>query len=1317
MSQQLDLCLTFTPTPAGSPSEVVAGYTLRCDQLGLFYTGQPLSLADPLTTEERRDLNWYLERYYKWPYGEFAIRAHSIEGKLEEIGQRLYHQAFLQSEINELFAEWRTAQPDDGDEPYLRQISLIGDVPAAMSLPWELLHDGLSFLSLRSRNPVSIVRRLPQSLKAERKSFEAPLRVLVVTARPEKTGFIDPRSIARELLDELQGQVEAGKIALEFLRPPTRKALSDRLGEERLPQVHILQFDGHGVFEGQINPEDGRIMAAHGAQGKLAFEDADGNLDLVEASELGQILANSGVRLAVLNACQSAMGSQEDVFSSVAGRLIKSGVDGVVAMSASVLVASATRYVEAFYRALALGIEVPKAQEMTRRALFADPKRHSHRRSYNTEARPIELRDWWLPHYYQQRPFSFKLDAPVPKSKAKEKGKKKKALKIDRLGGERQPPEPRYGFVGRARELQTIERALLRGKLVVLYGFGGTGKTALSWEAADWLTRTGMYRSAFFASFMSGGNSNSLLADLGRYLGIIRSDYDPRDFAKALAKVKARLVGHPTLVVVDNLETILPNGEAYLADPGERAQLWEILLEIAEAKGGGVILTTRSLAFGDGQLVPGLKVEHLSLKGLHTEDAYELATRLLEALKIPRVRAPYSELRDLLTQLDHHPLAIQLTLPALADMKIEAVREQFATLLASGKFQDEAETGRNASLLTSLEYSLRRLTEVQKVWLPKLAIFKGGAYESELLFVTDIPTTTWSELFSALELAGLISSEKIPGMKLPFIHFHPILTPYLEGLFSIIDETLIERYQNRYVELISYLSYEDAHNPFSVRTLVLRELPNFRNVLNLLLEANKINDASLMADALVMFLTNFGFTWEREEWRRRLTLVAARNENENSLTEWELTQEIGQGQAEFLRGEISKAANRFSHILTRIETLSNSSEEFQGTFAHCIALNWMGRCLTENGQLALAESYLRKGLNICKINKTDQAYNLLWTREQTVLLTSLGDNFRNQGKYKAAQESYEEALQLERQINHKPGEAATLAQLGSLALNICDYSKAKAYYEEALSFFQGVAERASEAIIWHQLGMVAENQKDWNEAENCYRKSLEIAEHIGDLYGAANTYHQLALVAIGANRLDEAEGWYRRALALDEQSGNLIDLAYDFSNLADLLLEQVKKGYSSHIRLEEARNYAEQALAIKENAGLFTEPWKTLKILAEITGLQGKTIETDIYLRRQRETYAAYPGNLYDIHQNFDDFIKEIVSATEGNKQTQTMVEASFSALGKGDWFRLPSIIQRIWAGERDWDELVKDLGGRAALLIKVVLETLQERNKTDSKL
>src|SRR6266566_200806 len=855
MSQLLDLAITLTPPgKSKKQSKAIASITLNFDALGMHHSGT--LLHELLTEQERNDLRWYLEEYGLWPFYEFAERGKRIEALLVEVGKRLYKEVFGHASAAGIVQAWRLYPEKD----VTRQISIISDLPRVLSMPWELLHDEQGFLALRTRNPITIVRRLPKGELAEFSTpFEPPLRILLVTARPKETGFLDPRGVARELLDEVEEQVKSGAIELEFLRPPTLPALRNRLKDLSRP-VHILHFDGHGVFEDEVTNQDG-LHKNGGQQGKLAFEDSDGKLDLIEADQLAQVLQDSGVRLAVLDACQSAMGAADNAFSSVAARLIQGGVDTVVAMSASVLVAATTHYFEAFYREIVAGAATPTAQERARQALHDDPRRHLMRRRKEEEGKPVELQDWWLPHFYQQRPVVLQATRPSG------------TLELQQAAPERlsesMPAEPRYGFSGRAYELLQIERFLLHGQLVVMHGFGGVGKTALVRETADWLTRTRMYDAASFVSFEHGGDAATLLSALGTFLGVYDGHYNPNETKAALATLEPALKQKRTLVIADNLESILPAGDAPLEE-AIRTQLWNVLLKLSQM-GAGVVLTTRDTAFGDGSMAPGKHVVHLALHGLHPEDAYALASRLLEYLGIDRAKAPYAELRDLLKQLDYHPLAIQLVLPALGEsaLSLAKIKADFSSLLP--RFADDTETGRNSSLLASLDYSLRRLSEAQHALLPRLALFEGGASEAELLAITEIPESEWVKLRQALEQAALLTAEHIHDqVSVPFLRFHPVLAPYLRSQPGADDAALRERYTQRYSGLANYLYDEDERNPHPVRALVRKELPNLRRALDLLLEGGELDAASEMADQIIRFLNSFGLLRERDELRKQV---------------------------------------------------------------------------------------------------------------------------------------------------------------------------------------------------------------------------------------------------------------------------------------------------------------------------------------------------------------------------------------------------------------------------------------------------------------
>lgn len=1292
MNQLLDLSITLTKPPPGSPLNVIATIILRCDALGLFHTGD--QLHDPLEKQERDDLRWYLEEYWQWPYEGFAQRGKQVEAMLVNIGKRLYKTVFGSFEATSILQTWRL-QPEAE-----RQISFLSNIPRALSLPWELLHDEHGFLVLRTRNPVSILRRLPQSeLSMFSTPFTPPLRVLLVTARPDEAGFIDPRGIARELLDEVHEHIEQGTIAVDFLRPPTLSALRARLSDSKRPSIHILHFDGHGTFDEQMDDKD-ELRLSGGKQGMLIFENDEGKRDLVKADDLALVLQDSGVRLAVLTACQSAMGSEDDAFSSVAARLIRGGVDAVAAMSASVLVASATRYVEAFYRELAKGMPAATAQERARQALHDDPRRHIHRRSGYKEGKPVELHDWWLPHFYQQRPLALQPTMPSHKRK-----KQQTSIPISRMNTE-MPTEPRYGFGGRARELLTIERSLLHSKMVVISGFGGVGKTAVAREAADWFTRTGMYDRACFISFEHGEDATWLLSTLGTYLGIYDSQYNPSDKEGALARLKPALKKQRTLMIADNLESILPNGDVPL-ESAIRVQLWDVLLELAKM-GAGVLLTSRNTAFGDGRLMPGKQVVHLALGGLSREDAYVFATRLLTDLFIDRKRVPYSELRELLAQLDYHPLAMQLVLPKLHELPLSEIAADFARHLPT--FADDTTIGRNRSLLASLDYSLRRLNPEQQALLPRLAIFQGGVIEEALLKITEIPEAEWVRLRPTLEQAALLVVEQTQeDIAVLFLRFHPVLAPYLRSLPGADDVALRERYAQEYCSLADYLYREDKRNPQAVRELVRRELPNLRYALELLLKAGDLDAASDMVTSIARFLNFFGLNRERDELRRQVTEAgAAYVQQDGMLTDGEWLRESGLGEDELRKGNIHAAYTRFSILLEHIKALPENTASGRGSNIHCLVLGWLADCLAMNGQPAAAEEQLREALTIISRLIRQQPADPGFIRHRGALLASMGEVLGDQGKYPQAREACEEALEVAEQQGDLKQQANVLTKLGALAAKQGSYAEAQSFYTTVLDIVHTLGEPVGEAGVWHDLGNVALLQQGWVEAERCYRQALAIFEQLDDIAHAAAACDGLSRVAQLADRPTEAESWCKRALELDEQvHPDSHSVARDCTNLAYLLLNEVRAGRAPLTRLAEARSYAERALAIRKTLGA-SLPILTLHVLADIADLEGRAETARDYRRLGRETYVADARNRYDIDRQYGSHIATIVAATKGNAQARAEIEAMLSEAEASGW-HISSAVERICAGERNWHSLVEELDGPSALLVLRVLETLAQ--------
>ncbi|MCI5159638.1 MAG: CHAT domain-containing protein, partial [Candidatus Electrothrix sp. AUS1_2] len=292
----------------------------------------------------------------------------------------------------------------------------------------------------------------------------------------------------------------------------TLKALEARLRDEDLPAVDIIHFDGHGVFDrsGTLGREaakthvpkylkellleaesKGETAAVPKHTGYLLFEDEQGKKALVEARLLGELFHRQRVSLVVLSACQSAT-IGEDVMSSVAVRLVHTGIPTVIAMSYNVLAATTEQLFAQFYRSLFQGRTVSRSLDDARAALYFDPKRGELQRGEGgNQSVTLELHDWFLPALYQtgpNRPLLSREDGsevPAPDRK------------------HNLPKMQESGFFGRTRELWQIERALtVQGtRRFSVTGFGGQGKTYLALEAGYWLLRTGLFQRVCFVSF------------------------------------------------------------------------------------------------------------------------------------------------------------------------------------------------------------------------------------------------------------------------------------------------------------------------------------------------------------------------------------------------------------------------------------------------------------------------------------------------------------------------------------------------------------------------------------------------------------------------------------------------------------------------------------------------------------------------------------------------------------------------------------------------------------------------------------------------
>ena len=151
-----------------------------------------------------------MQTYPIWPYGRLRERAAGVESRLR-VGRALFEQIAVPATA-QIVRAWRSAPGERRFTVNLSSEALSSSLPAAgqlaasalLALPWELLHDGRGYLFHGAR-PVRVRRCVANDYPQEVVTSDPPLRVLIVSPRPEADGiaFIDHRISSQPIVDAL----------------------------------------------------------------------------------------------------------------------------------------------------------------------------------------------------------------------------------------------------------------------------------------------------------------------------------------------------------------------------------------------------------------------------------------------------------------------------------------------------------------------------------------------------------------------------------------------------------------------------------------------------------------------------------------------------------------------------------------------------------------------------------------------------------------------------------------------------------------------------------------------------------------------------------------------------------------------------------------------------------------------------------------------------------------------------------------------------------------------------------------------------------
>ena len=276
------------------------------------------------------------------------------EAIVKDFGKKLFDFALSGEVLAQLRACQRAAKSQQQAGVRLRLRILD---PELAGLPWEYLYDAQlrDFIALDPNMP--LVRYLYHSYAAVPLSVMPPLRILAMVAAPINLQKLDIEREKQHVEQAVAALQRSGRIELIWIEGEGALDLQSAL---RKGPWHIFHFIGHGDFD-LLRDEGYLVLCNPGSK----------QAEPLYATQLARLLSaqNHNLRFVLLNACESARGSKNDIFSSTAATLINRDIPAVLAMQYSITDDAATIFAQKLYASIAEGLPIDRSVAEARNAL------------------------------------------------------------------------------------------------------------------------------------------------------------------------------------------------------------------------------------------------------------------------------------------------------------------------------------------------------------------------------------------------------------------------------------------------------------------------------------------------------------------------------------------------------------------------------------------------------------------------------------------------------------------------------------------------------------------------------------------------------------------------------------------------------------------------------------------------------------------------------------------------------------------------------------------------------------------------------------
>ncbi len=944
-------------------------------------------------------------------------------------------------------------------------------------LPWEVLHDGTSFL-VEGVNPVVVPVRWIEKNTPPPPTLEArPLQVLFMATSP---GTVEP---------VLDFEAEEARILAqtEDMAVQVRVEESGCVAElgklwARYPQnfFDIFHLTGHGDIQRQEPYHPYFITETETGERHDAF-----------AQELAEVFRHRWPQLIFLSGCHTGQAGNHGAVSSMAETLIQQGARAILGWGMSVQDTTGTAAAAHLYEKLAAGYSLGEGLGSTYRYLQKE-----------------KIKDWHLLRLYVRGDCPGALVEPLgdyhwqPPQLPQEQF-------LDPLTQEVRVAT-REEFVGRRRYLQRYLRALKGGKFlgVVIYGIGGLGKSTV---AARLLERMPEYERIFI---YRGLDEAKLINQLSRQctnetgLEILQGKLSLMQRLTKFLQMGLNSQKQQLIFVLDDFEAnmeLRADGKAELKQEVVEV-VRDLLSAIAQSRGPHRVIITSRYDFTLPDPTLNRRLYREPLAALRGADLRKKCQRLESFSPDSEVDAELQERAKnaadgnprLLEWLNQILLTRSVAISKIITKMQEAEAEFRADILAE-------------ELLNQQEKDLRemlRLGLVFQVPVPR------AAFTEICTKIRNLET----HITRAISLGLLENIKSIPA------DGELLRVPRLLPLAVTEDD---EPLHTQAAEILYRLWWEESENDTEERLLEVHRLAwagkageiaaKIGHILsNTWTHQSRFKESLKICQDTLTVVENYrifhqiGISEEqlgevekaREHYQQALDLCPLEDKREKAI----IVHNLATFKAK--QGEIDQALALYTESMELFERIGST---LQGK---ALTLHSLAIIKAKQGEIDQALALYTQSLEL-----SERIGNL---QGKAATLHQLAGIKVNQGKIDEALALYTQSLEIDECIGIVEGKAATLHHLAGIKADQGEIHEALALYTQSLELNERIGILEGKAATLYCLASIKADQGEIHEAINLYTQSMELDERIVNLEGKVVTLYQLANIKAKQGEIDAA---------------------------------------------------------------------------------------------------------------------------------------------------------------------------------------------------